>query len=205
MSTPRLPIGARGPVSNSPRAPVPDDPAEAVSTPDPAPAPAPAPAAPPPAAPAPEAQVDDYDSLSQGERWERRLKESDIDRAQALGIIDAIFDKGYYEEYVYVRGRRAVFRTRKHRDDLRLQTQMELRRPQLQVSQDELITRYNLAASLYEWDGKALPHETDADFDKVLALIEDLPGPLFSLLTQALVKFDSKMFLIFSEGAPENF
>lgn len=153
-----------------------------------------------------EALIANLDFLTPVERYRERLKEMKIDIKDAENIYDAVLSKGYYEEYVRFRGnRRAVFRTRAYEDHLRLQTILEMQKPQLAISQDELITRYNLAASLFEWDGKPLKHETDEDFDAVLALIRKFPGPIFSVLARELSKFDAKVMAVFDEGADENF
>lgn len=148
----------------------------------------------------------DLDFLTPAEKYRDRLKQMKIDVKEAEAIYDAVLSKGYYEEYVRLRGnQRAVFRTRMYEDHLRLQTILEMQKPQLAISQDELITRYNLAASLYEWNGKPLKHETDEDFDAVLLLVKKLPGPLFTVLSRELAKFDTKVMAVFDEGADENF
>jgi len=146
------------------------------------------------------------ESLTPAERYQKRLKEAKITLNDATVIYDAVLSKGYYEEYVRLgKAGRAVFRTRLYEDSLRLQTALELQKPQLVLTQDELITRYNLAASLYEWQGKPIPHESDTDFDNTLKLIRKMPGPVYALLATALSKFDQKIMLIFGEGATENF
>lgn len=146
------------------------------------------------------------DFLTPAERYRERLKQLNLELKEAEIIYDAVLTKGYYEEYVRLRGdHRAVFRTRQYEDHLRLQTIMEMQKPQLAISQDELITRYNLAASLFEWDGKVLKHETDDDFDAVLKLVRKLPAPLFTVLSRELSKFDAKVMAVFAEGADENF
>lgn len=148
----------------------------------------------------------DLDMLSPAERYREQLKLMKIDLKDAESIYDGVLTKGYYEEYVRLRGnQRAVFRTRMYDDHLRLQTVLEMQKPQLAISQDELITRYNLAASLYEWGGKPLKHETDEDFDEVMKIVKKFPAPVFSLLQRELAKFDSKVMAVFSEGADENF
>lgn len=140
-----------------------------------------------------------------GELYMERLKAAKIDIKEAMGIFDAVMTKGFYEEYVHVRNQRATFRTRMYEDHLRLQTELELRKPQLVISQDELITRFNLASSLYEWQGQTFKHESEDDFDAVMKFLRKLPGPLYTLLARELSKFDSKIMLVFSEGATENF
>lgn len=148
---------------------------------------------------------DDWASLSPAERYRRRLERAGISLTQAEGIFDAVLMKGYYEEYVRIRSQRAVFRTRKYDDQLRLQTALEVGQHRLAITQEELIARYNLAASLYEWQGKPIPHNTDEDFTKALKMIENMPIPLVTLLVGALSKFDAKIMAVFSEGAADSF
>lgn len=143
--------------------------------------------------------------LTPAEQYVARLKEAGIPLKEAQGIFDAVLSKGYYEEYIHIRQQRATFRTRTYEDHLRLQTAIELQQPRLAISQDDLITRYNLAASLFEWQGKAIPHEKESDIDDVMRLIRAWPGPVFSLVCRELAKFDSKIMLVFSEGATESF
>lgn len=146
------------------------------------------------------------DFLTPAEKYRERLKAQEIDLKTAEAIYDSVLTKGYHEEYIRIRGNhRAVFRTRMYEDHLRLQTILEMQKPQLAISQDELITRYNLAASLYEWNGKPLKHETDDDFDEIMKLVKKLPGPLFTVLSRELAKFDTKVMAVFDEGADENF
>ena len=150
--------------------------------------------------------AEDSAFLTPAELYRENLKKLKLDLKTAELIYDTVLTKGYYEEYVRLRGdHRAVFRTRSYEDHLRLQTTLEMQKPQLAISQDELITRYNLAASLYEWDGKTLKHETDDDFDAVMTLLRKMPAPLFSVLARELSKFDAKIMAVFSEGADENF
>jgi hypothetical protein len=153
-----------------------------------------------------QALTDDSDFLSPAEKYRENLKKMKIELKEAEAIYDGVLSKGYYEEYIRIRGNnRAVFRTRTYEDHLRLQTILEMQKPQLAISQDDLITRYNLAASLYEWNGKQLKHDTDDDFDTVMRMIRKLPGPLFTVLARELSKFDAKIMTVFSEGAAENF
>lgn len=145
-------------------------------------------------------------ALTPSERYQKRLVEANISMSEATSIFDGVLSKGYYEEYVRLgKDTRAVFRTRLYDDALRLQTALEYQKPQLAITQDDLVTRYNLAASLYEWDKKAIPHVTDEDFAKALAIVRRLPGPVYSLLATRLVAFDHKVMTVFSEGSAENF
>ena len=203
MSDNRPTIGDfRTPATNAPRAAEPDAPVPAVTTPPPV---------------TPEgALVNAVDkvkeeaaaeeTLSPAERYQRRLREANLTNAEAITVYDAVLSKGYYEQYVRLgKSGRAVFRTRLYEDALRLQTALEAQKPQLVISQDDIITRYNLAASLYEWQGKPVPHENELDFENALRLIRRMPAPVYSLLVNELSKFDAKVLAVFSEGAAENF
>jgi hypothetical protein len=148
----------------------------------------------------------DEDFLTPAEQYRKNLEKHKISLEDATTIYDGVLTKGYYEEYVRLKGNhRAVFRSRKYEDHLRLQTLLEMQKPQLAISQDEIISRMNLASSLYEWEGEVLKHETDDDFDAVMKIIMKLPAPIFSVLVRELSKFDEKIFAVFSEGAEENF
>jgi len=148
----------------------------------------------------------DTDFLTPAEQYRKNLEKYKIPLEEAATIYDGVLTKGYYEEYVRLKGNhRAVFRTRQYDDHLRMQTQLEMQKPQLAISQDEIISRFNLASSLHEWNGQVLTHETDDDFDAVMTLIKKLPAPIFSVLVRELAKFDEKIFAVFAEGAEENF
>lgn len=195
-------------MSNTPR----PSPGNYRSSPENAPRKEPAPAVPPgaPAATAtPDAAAPAADPamvLTPKEAYRKRLADNGMAYEKAHGIFDAVMSKDYYEEYVPVGpANKAVFRTRMYEDHLRLQTALELHRPGLVLTQEDMITRYNLAASLYEWRGVALPHTSDEDFDKVLNLIKRMPAPLYSLLAQKLAVFDQKVMLVFSDGATDSF
>jgi hypothetical protein len=139
------------------------------------------------------------------ERYAQRLKDANIPLHIAQAIFDAVVSKGYYEEYVKVGAGRATLRTRLYDDHLRLQTALEAARPGLVLTQEDMITRYNLAASLYEWKGKAYKHDTDDDFDAVMDEVKRLPAPIYSLMVQRLAEFDRKVMLVFSDGATDSF
>ncbi|MBA2706815.1 MAG: hypothetical protein H0U59_03305 [Gemmatimonadaceae bacterium] len=162
-----------------------------------------------PATPAPATDATKSDApevpLTPKERYEQLLVEEQIPRHIANAIFDAVMEKGYYEEYASIGKHRVVLRTRLYEDQLRLNAALEATRPSLIINQDDMITRYNLAASLYEWKGVKYPHANDDDFDAVMDMLKKQPGPVINLLTQAIQKFDRKVFVIFSDGAAESF
>lgn len=175
-------------------------------TPEPAPEPAPEKADEKAAdAPAAEEVEKAEEDMTPKERYAKRLKDADIPLHIAQAIFDAVVSKGYYEEYVKVGPSRATLRTRLYDDHLRLQTALEATRPGLVLTQEDMITRYNLAASLYEWKGKAYKHDTDDDFDAVMDEVKRLPAPVYSLMVQRLAEFDRKVMLVFSDGATDSF
>lgn len=190
---------------NAPRKSNPEPPKPAAEAPKPPPAAEPAAAKPAEGVEAPTPDAPPEETLTPKERYIKRLEEAEIPLETARAIFDAVISKGYYEEYVYVGPQRATLRTRLYDDHLRLQTAMEMTRPGLVLSQEDMITRYNLAASLYEWRGKAYKHDTDDDFDAVMTEIKRMPAPLYSLMAQRLAEFDRKVMLVFSEGATDSF
>jgi hypothetical protein len=193
MPNPRPVIGEfRTTANNAPRGETPPPPA-------PEPTSVQAPSQETPAAPEAEAE------LSPVERYRKRLESAKITLQEASTIYDAVIDKGYYEEYVRVGSNRAVFRTRMYEDQLRVQSAIEAMGPKFQATQDELVGRYNLAASLYEWKGKPLKHDTEDDFQSVLSLVRRMPAPVVAMLADRLAQFDAKTMIVFSEGATDSF
>ena len=137
--------------------------------------------------------------LTPVEIYRTRLKEAKIDEKEALVIIDALVSKGYYEEFFHLGTKKGTFRTRSYGATLRLQAELEFRRPQQQGVVDEIISRYNLASSLVEWNGNKYAHETDEEFEKTLLSFKDLGAPLVSFMFNRLAKFDYKISVIFSD------
>lgn len=150
--------------------------------------------------------ADETIPLTPVELYRKRLTDTGISLSDAQMIYDNVLTKGYHEEIIPLKkGVRAVFRTRAYDDTMRLQQELEAAQPRLVLSQEDLVTRFNLAASLYEWKGEAIKHDGDDAFDAALAIVKKMPGPVFSLLAQALAKFDQKIMVIFSEGSAEAF
>ena len=139
------------------------------------------------------------------ELYQERLANAKITMAEAQTIIDAVLQKDYYEEFFEIRGQKGVLRTRSYEDLLRLQAAVETFKPSTQMSQDELMGRYNLAGSLSEWRTQKFKHETDADFQANLDRIKKFPGPIMALMIDQLAKFDAKVMIVFSEGATDSF
>lgn len=139
------------------------------------------------------------------ELYQERLAKANISLAEAQTIIDCVMQKDYYEEFFTIRGQKGVLRTRSYEDLLRVQMAIETFKPSTQMSQDEIMGRYNLAGSLCEWRGTKFKHETDVDFQTNLDRIKKLPGPIMALMIDQLAKFDARVWVVFSEGATDSF
>ena len=146
--------------------------------------------------------------------YQAYLKGEGISEDDAATIVDDLITQGYYEERVTVTKRSTVlFRTRKQNDTLRLQRAIEVQRPLFRDAMDELVVRYNMAASLAafkDMDFK-FPEEDDTSdveenlFDVRLNYVAKMPGALFSALSMKLAKFDRKIMTVMREGVAENF
>lgn len=142
------------------------------------------------------------------------LKELEIDEGEAARIVDELLSKGYYQESFEISKKLSVmFRTREQRDTVRLQMAVQVQRPLYTDAMDELMTRYNMAASLaaYGRETFKFPAEKSTDddaskgFDERLAFVERLSTPIFSRLSVALARFDRKISAVMREGVAENF
>ena len=140
------------------------------------------------------------------EEYRDRLKASDISLEDATQIFDDVMDKGYHEVSVKLgRFGRAVFHTRQYSDHTRLQETIERLSPKFAMITDDIINRFNLAASLVEWRGKKIPHQDEKDFEAAMDLVMHMPGPAYALLVNELAKIDAKVMVVFSNGAAEAF
>ncbi|MHC4619088.1 MAG: hypothetical protein ACYTEQ_15195 [Planctomycetota bacterium] len=146
--------------------------------------------------------------------YKKFLAEHDISEDEAEEIVDNLVTKGYHEEEFPISRRRSVtFRTREHRDLLRLQVMFQVQQPVFQGTIDEMTVRYNMAASMvscidqkFEFATLETPDkEADALFDKRMEYVERMPDPLFSKLSVKLAVFDRKISAVMREGVAENF
>ena len=148
------------------------------------------------------------EALTPAERYRKRLEEANISLATASAVFDDLIAKGYHEKRVLIKGREAVLRTRTYEDHLRSVSAVEIAAPRFSSTQDELQARYNLAASLISWNGtiyKTATGDAEKEFNATMAVLKKMPSPIYALLLGELSKFDAQMFVIFSEGALENF
>lgn len=144
------------------------------------------------------------------ERYWYDLEKAGISRQEALDIMDAVLEKGYYEEPWRLSTRvHGTFVTRTYADAMRLQDVIEARQITFQSTYNEVITRYNLAASLGLYKSptveRRFKHKTEEDFLDNEQYVQNLPMPVVVKLGSKLAEFDQKIALVFAEGAPENF
>jgi len=142
------------------------------------------------------------------------LKKQGITEDKATVIVDDLLTKGAYQETFHLSKSISLdLRTRSQSDLIRLQTAMKVQRPIYDDAIDELVTRYNMAASLvrYHKTSFAFP-ESSADTKKVeelfeqrLLYVENLPAPVFSAISSKLAKFDWVVMAVMQEGVAENF
>jgi hypothetical protein len=145
------------------------------------------------------------------------LKEQKIEESKAAEIVDDLITKGFHEEtYEVTKRTSVVFRTRAHLDTLRLHAALQAQQPIYQDVAQELMIRYNMAASLAAIQG---PHPirfefpTDKDdekrahelFDLRMRYIERMPGVLFGKLSIKLAEFDRLVAAVMREGVAEHF
>lgn len=146
--------------------------------------------------------------------YRKFLKDNDISEEEAAQIVDDLLTKGFYEETIpLTRLTTLRLRTRLQQDSMRLQTSLQIRRPIYESALNEIITRYNMAASLAAYKDNTFEFPTtnteqkkvDDLFNERLDFVECLPEPVFMAIQNKLARFDRKIALVFREGVVENF
>ena len=152
--------------------------------------------------------------LSPVEDYQEYLKAQKIPEEVAGAIVDNLFTRGYHSErYKLTKRIAATLRTREHGDTLRLQSALEVQRPIYTHVMNELMARYNLAASLESFGETTFAFakvgadkdEVERLFDVRLQFIERMPDPAFYRLSDLLAKFDRTVAAVMREGVAENF
>jgi len=147
--------------------------------------------------------------------FEQRLKAVGLDIGEARAIMDTVLTKGYYEETIPFNAQKnVVLRTRTYTDTLRAQKFLELESPTYPIAINDLIARYNTAASLArfgdeDFNKPSKPDEnpvgTESNFDRRYEFLMALPVVVVVRLMGMVHTFDMKMQAVFNEGAPEDF
>lgn len=147
------------------------------------------------------------DAAEKAKTYSEILSERDIPLSKAHAIVDAMLEKGFYDETLEVtKAITVTFRTRTQADYIRYLRALEVYNPKFVEEQQEIQIRYFLAASLVAFKGHVFTH-TDAEklYELKLAWLEKQPERLVSLLASKLNKFDQRIQVVMSEGVVENF
>ena len=135
--------------------------------------------------------------------YEQRLARLGVTLEEAAKMVDAILANGFYEREFPINQKHSVtLRTRDVTDQERLQESVEHQIPRYALTVNEMTARYNLAASLAEFNKNKFGPD---DFKKAYEYLGKVPLPVFNALITRLAHFDQLMFTALSEGAVENF
>lgn len=154
------------------------------------------------------------DALSPVKDYRKFLEKNKISVDHAAQIVDNMLMQGFHEETYQLTSRFSVtFRTREKRDSIRLQTAIQVQQPSFQIVYDDIVARYNLAASLSQFGDTAFSfpkpgadaEETGGAFEERMRFVEGLADPVFDKLRTKLVKFDQLLIMVMREGVTENF
>lgn len=135
--------------------------------------------------------------------YEQKLEKHGLEKEQAMEILDSMFSRGFFEKTFKVAGAAQVtFRTRLSEDQDRLLQRIEAEAPQFPASVSNLVSKYNLAASLREFKGTNF---VKADFKQKYDFVSNLPDIVLRILCVKLARFDEMMLDVMDEGAIANF
>jgi len=139
-----------------------------------------------------------------------------LDRVAARTIQEAVLVTRHYEEEFSLGGKATVvLRTRGYADVQRAMRYLEVEAPTYNMAINDLIARYNMAASLVRYCDQvfkfpqkregASTEEIETAFTERYDFIMDLPTIAVDKLMKLTHKFDTKVAAVFEEGAPEDF
>lgn len=152
--------------------------------------------------------------LSKEEQYEKNLVEFGITLRDARHIMEQMVTKGFYEEDFKVGPITCTLRTRVYEDLIRTQRLLEIERPEYASAVQEMLNRYNTAASLVRYGEYTFDHpdamvatEKDIEdaFEKRMHFVKRLPQLVSVKVMQFSYEFDRKMIAVFGEGAPQDF
>lgn len=144
-------------------------------------------------------------------QYKEGLKSVGLDITGARAIMEGILIKNFYEESYRIGPLPVKLRTRTYNDTLRAQQHLEVENPTYNMSVNDLVARYNVAASLAQYGDKKFefPEEAGTEVEKAfqqrLAFVMARPAIVMAKLMELAYKFDLKMAAVFAEGAPQDF
>lgn len=135
--------------------------------------------------------------------YEQKVKNHGLTMDEALDIVNAILDNGYYEKAYKVTPRwEVVFRTRNTTDQDRVLRRIEELNPQFPATVTQTLAKYNLAASMVRFKNIDFSKK---EFEERLKYVLNLPEVVLRVLTGKLARFDQLMLDVLDEGAIQNF
>jgi len=146
--------------------------------------------------------------------YRETLEELDIPIEKARGIMDEVVTNDFYIHHAHIGKLKVGLRTRVYSDLERLMRVLEEEGPSFPVHTDDVVARYNVAASLAyfgdkSFDFPAVEPESYADVEAAfgvrLAYLRARPIAVINRLITETQKFDLMIAAIFAEGAPEDF
>jgi hypothetical protein len=133
----------------------------------------------------------------------------------ARGILEKVLVDEVYEEKIKMGPIDVVVRTRNYKDVQRTLRFLELEKPTYALGINDLVARYNMAASLSSYGehkfthpskkNKASDDDIENAFHERLSFIMELPVVAVDRLQQIVHDFDQKIGAVFAEGSPEDF
>lgn len=153
-------------------------------------------------------------AAQKAEAYKENLEELDIPIEKAREIMDEVIFKNAYVHPVKIGKLTVGLRTRVYQDLQRLMEVLEAEGPSFPVHTDDVVSRYNVAASLaycgnkqfdFPESGVATAEEVEKAYGERMAFLLSRPIAVVNRLIQETVKFDQMITAVFAEGAPEDF
>lgn len=124
--------------------------------------------------------------------------EPKYDQNELLAIFDEILFSGEYTEEVLIKGKlKVVFKTRSVEDTTAITKDIDASVSNLLSTLQETRALANLLYSLVTYNGKNL---ADMPIEERKKFIGKIPAVVVGAVSEALVKFDSKVAAAFTEG-----
>lgn len=151
---------------------------------------------------------------SKEQLYEERLKSVGLTLREARSIMEQMLTSGFYPEDFKIGPLTITIRTRIYQDMIRVQQALEMEKPDFSTGVNELLNRYNAAASLVKYGEYKFEHpdpmtasdsEIEAAFDERLKFLKRIPGLAATKVQQYVFEFDQKMMAVFGDGAPQDF
>lgn len=149
------------------------------------------------------------------EAYQKGLESVGLTPLEARGILEHVLVNDVYEEDFQMGPIKVTVRTRSYKDVIRTLRYLELEKPTYAMGINDVMARYNMAASIVAYGGNRFEHpskksgatdeQIDDAFNKRLDFIMELPTVALQKLMQITHDFDTKIGAVFAEGAPEDF